>query len=358
MAHYVTLKAGALTAAIHAIVKAGGSDEREATLVSTNLVEANLKGHDSHGVGMIPRYIESIKEGGLAVNAHVSITLDATALLTLDGNKAYGQVAGYEAMELAAERAKRHGVCVLGMSNAHHIGRIGHWAEQAIGHGLVSIHFVNVISRPVVAPWGGSDARHGTNPFCVGIPRAGKDPIVLDFATSRIAQGKTRVAYNKGEQLPPGILIDTAGNPTTDPRFSVMEPLGAILPFGEHKGSGLALVCELLGGALSGGHTGHERGDGKRRVLNGLFSVLVDPNKMGTGENLAREMEQYVAWHTASPANPQTPKLMIAGEPERISKAKRLIEGIPVDATTWKEIIAAGSKVGLAQAEIEKSAGL
>lgn len=358
MADYITLKADALTAAIRAIVKAGGSTDREADLVATNLVEANLKGHDSHGVGMIPRYIDAIKEGGLAVNAHVSITLDSNALLTLNGNTAYGQVAGYEAIELAAERAKRHGVCVLGLSNAHHIGRIGHWAEQAIGHGLVSIHFVNVISRPVVAPWGGSDARHGTNPFCVGIPRPGKDPIVLDFATSRIAQGKTRVAYNKGEQLPPGILIDTQGNPTTDPRFSVLEPLGAILPFGEHKGSGLALICELLGGALTGGLTAHERSEGKRRVLNGMFSILVDPTKLGTAENLAREMEEYVAWHTASPPNAQTEKLMIAGEPERISKAKRLVSGIPVDPTTWGEIIAAGAKVGLAQSDVERAAGI
>lgn len=358
MADTLTLQAAPLTAAIRAIVKAGGSNDREADLVSTNLVEANLKGHDSHGVGMIPRYIDSIKEGGLAVNAHVSITLDSNALLTLDGNKAYGQVAGYEAIELAAERAKRHGVCVLGLSNAHHVGRIGHWAEQAIGHGLVSIHFVNVISRPVVAPWGGSDARHGTNPFCVGIPRPGKDPIVLDFATSRIAQGKTRVAYNKGEQLAPGILIDTQGNPTTDPRFSVLEPLGAILPFGEHKGSGLALICELLGGALTGGKTAHERSDGQRRVLNGMFSILVDPTKLGTAENLAREMEEYVAWHTASPKNPQTEKLMIAGEPERRYKAQRLVDGIPVDPTTWKEIIGAGAKVGLAQSDVERAAGI
>ncbi len=358
MADYIILQADALTAAIRAIVKAGGSTDREAELVATNLVEANLKGHDSHGVGMIPRYIDAIKEGGLTVNAHVSITLDSNALLTLNGNRAYGQVAGYEAIELAAERAKRHGVCVLGLSNAHHIGRIGHWAEQAIGHGLVSIHFVNVISRPVVAPWGGSDARHGTNPFCVGIPRPGKDPIVLDFATSRIAQGKTRVAYNKGEQLPPGILIDTQGNPTTDPRFSVLEPLGAILPFGEHKGSGLALICELLGGALTGGLTAHERSEGKRRVLNGMFSILVDPTKLGTAENLAREMEEYVAWHTASPANAQTEKLMIAGEPERISKARRVVSGIPVDPTTWGEIIAAGAKVGLAKADVESAAGL
>ena len=353
MADYKNLTASSLTAAIRAIVKAGGSSDREADLVSTNLVEANLKGHDSHGVGMIPRYVDSIKEGGLAVNAHVSITLDSNALLTLDGNKAYGQVAGYEAMELAAERAKRHGVCVMGLSNAHHVGRIGHWAEQAIGHGLVSIHFVNVISRPVVAPWGGSDARHGTNPFCVGIPRKDKDPVVLDFATSRIAQGKTRVAYNKGEQLPPGILIDTDGNPTTDPRYSVLEPLGAILPFGEHKGSGLALVCEILGGALTGGQTVHGRSDGLRRVLNGMFSILIDPGKLGTASNLAAEMEEFIQWHTASPPNPQTGQLLIAGQPERISKAKRLVDGVPVDATTWKEILAAGEKAGIKAGDVE-----
>ena len=356
MADYKNLTASSLTAAIRAIVKAGGSSDREADLVSTNLVEANLKGHDSHGVGMIPRYIDSIKEGGLAVNAHVSITLDSNALLTLDGNKAYGQVAGYEAMELAAERAKRHGVCVMGLSNAHHVGRIGHWAEQAIGHGLVSIHFVNVISRPVVAPWGGSDARHGTNPFCVGIPRKDKDPVVLDFATSRIAQGKTRVAYNKGEQLPPGILIDTGGNPTTDPQYGVLEPLGAILPFGEHKGSGLALVCEILGGALTGGRTVHGRSDGLRRVLNGMFSILIDPAKLGTANNLAAEMEEFIQWHTASPSNPQTEQLLIAGQPERISKAKRLVDGVPVDATTWKEILAAGEKAGIKSADVERIA--
>jgi len=98
-------------------------------------------------------------------------------------------------MELGAERAKRNGVCVVGLSNSHHIGRIGHWAEQCIAHGLVSIHFVNVLARPIVAPFGAATPATAPNPFCVGIPRAGKDPIVLDFATSKIAQGKTRVAY-------------------------------------------------------------------------------------------------------------------------------------------------------------------
>lgn len=356
MADYRTVKAQPLTNVIRAIAKAGGSTDREAELVSTNLVEANLKGHDSHGVGMIPRYAEAVAEGGLAVNQHVKIVMDAGPLLTLDGLTGFGQVMGYEAMELGAERAKRNGVCVVGLSNSHHIGRIGHWAEQCIDHGLVSIHFVNVISRPIVAPWGGSDARHGTNPFCVGIPRVGKDPIVLDFATSKIAQGKTRVAHNKGIELEPGTIIDNEGRPTNNPRYTVIAPHGAILPFGEHKGSGLALVCEILGGALSGGEVVKGPADGKRRVLNGMLSILIDPTRLGTGENLAREVESFVTWHTGSPPAAGVDKVKIAGDPERETKKKRLAEGVPVDPTTWQEILDAGKRFGLDQAAIEKIA--
>ncbi|MFN0163049.1 MAG: malate/lactate/ureidoglycolate dehydrogenase [Burkholderiales bacterium] len=351
MASNHILQSSALTAAVRAVVKGTGSSDREADLVATNLVEANLRGHDSHGVGMIPRYVDSWKEGGLKPNAHVSVTLDSNALLRLDGNHGYGQVMGYEAMELGAERAKRHGVCIVGLSNAHHIGRIGHWAEQCVGHGLVSIHFVNVLSRPIVAPWGGRDARHGTNPFCVGVPRAGRDPIVLDFATSRIAQGKTRVAYNKGEKLAPGTIIDDRGNPTVEPRFTVIEPSGAILPFGEHKGSGLALICELLGGALAGGLTekgGDTRG---RQVLNGMLSILIDPGKMGTADNLAREIEGFVSWHTASPPAAGVETVLIAGDPERAWKRKRLADGIPVDDATWQELLGSAGKVGLSQTD-------
>ncbi len=353
MADYRTVNANALIKVVRSIVKAGGSTDREAELVATNLVEANLKGHDSHGVGMLPRYIDAMTEGGLKINQHVSVVLDSGPILTLDGNAGYGQVMGFEAMELGAEHARHHGVCVVGLSNSHHIGRIGHWAEQCIAHGLVSIHFVNVLARPIVAPFGGRDARHGTNPFCVGIPRAGKDPIVLDFATSKIAQGKTRVAYNKGEPLAPNTIIDNHGNPSTDPRFTVIEPSGAILPFGDHKGSGLALICELLGGALSGGKTLSGKPDGGRKVLNGMFSILIDPKKMGTGENLAREMESFVAWHTASPPADGVDHVKIAGEPERDWKTQRLAEGVPVDPTTWQEIVAAGAKVGVDNATIE-----
>jgi uncharacterized oxidoreductase len=346
-------RAEALVATVRAIVAAAGSLPAEAEAVATNLVEANLRGHDSHGVGMVPRYIDAVLEGGLAVNAHVAVRADAGALLTLDGQSGYGQVIGAEAMALGIERARRHGVGVVGLAHSHHLGRIGHWAEQCIDAGLVSIHFVNVLARPIVAPFGGRDARLGTNPFCVGIPRPGGEPIVLDFATSKIAQGKTRVAYNKGLPVEPGTIIDNHGNPTTDPRFTVVEPTGALLPFGEHKGAGLALICELLGGALAGGHTGGPVTDGRRRVLNSMFSILVDPARLGTAENLAHELESFVAWATASPPMAGVDRVRTPGEPERETRAARLAAGVPVDAVTWSEIVAAAVKVGLAAGGVE-----
>jgi uncharacterized oxidoreductase len=336
-----------LARAIEAIVAAGGSDARESKLVAENLVTANLTGHDSHGVGMIPRYVESLKEGGLQPNRHPRVKLDGGALLALDGEAGYGQVIGLEATGMAIERAQRHGVCVMALANAHHLCRIGQWAEQAVAQGLVSISFVNVISRSIVAPFGGSDARFGTNPCTIGIPLAGQPPFILDMATSGVAQGKVRVAHNKGDKLAPGLLLDDQGNPTTDPRYGVIDPLGALTTFGLHKGYGLAVACELLGGALAGGGTWHSTDRTKKRVLNGMLSILVDPAKLGPAGDFEREARAFIDWVKQSPPAPGTDRVRIAGDPERETRARRSREGIAVDATTWQEIRAAGAKLGV-----------
>ena len=162
MAEYRTVKAEPLTSVVRSIVKAGGSSDREADLVAVNLVEANLKGHDSHGVGMDPRYVDAVLEGGLKPNTGIAVKLDAPSLLAIDGQRGYGQVVGEQAMALAIAKAQETGSCVLALANAHHLGRIGHFAEMAVQRGLVSIHFVNVLARPIVEPFGGRDARHGT----------------------------------------------------------------------------------------------------------------------------------------------------------------------------------------------------
>jgi uncharacterized oxidoreductase len=219
-----------------------------------------------------------------------------------------------------------------------------------VSRGLVSLHFVNVQSRPVVAPWGGSDGRYGTNPCCIGVPLKGRDPFVLDFATSRVAQGKMRVAYNEGRQAEPGTLIDEQGRPTTNPGVVVVpQPgglFGALLAFGEHKGYGMAIACELLGGALTGGGTWHRPADSKRAVINGMFAIVVDPRQLGTQASFESEALAFVDWLRQSPPAPGSEGVLLAGEPERQARAEREAQGIAIDDQTWAEIVAAGAKVG------------
>ena len=373
-----TLAAPVLRAQVARILMAAGSAPAEAEQVADNLVLANLSGHDSHGVGMVPRYVDAVAEGGLVPNAAVKVNLDAGSLLALDGQRGYGQVVGVQAMELGIARARETGSCIFTLAHAHHLGRIGHFAEMAVAQGLVSLHFVNVLSRPVVAPWGGGDGRFGTNPCCIGVPLAGAEPFVLDFATSRVAQGKMRVAHNKGERVPEGTLIDEHGRPTTDPGVVVVPQsnglFGALMTFGEHKGYGLAVACELLGGALTGGGTWHRPAESgragppqaaaapsggsetreaasvgataQRSVYNGMLTVLIDPAKLGTQASFEAEAMAFVAWLKQSPPTVGAEGVQIAGEPERRARAVREREGIWLDDATWAEIVAAGAKVG------------
>ena len=344
---------GRMVRAISAIIAAGGSTDAEAGHVAASLVESNLQGHDSHGIGMVPRYVAALLAGGLVANRQPRVTLELGTLITVDGQRGYGQVIGDAAMQLAITRARELGSCVLALANTHHLGRIGQFAQLAVAEGLVSLHFVNVRSPPKVAAWGGIDARFGTNPCCVGIPLPGEPPLILDFATSVVAQGKMRVAHNKGESVTPGLLLDDAGQPTTDPRYAVVPPFGAILPFGGHKGYGLALACELLGGALTGGGTELGAAPSGSAVVNGMFTVLVDPGRLGTAGAFARDSAAFLEWLRQSPLAADVDRVRIPGEPERESRARRLAEGIPVDAATWREIVVAASRVGVPPDTVE-----
>jgi len=340
---------------ITALFTQAGSTPQEARQVAANLVMANLSGHDSHGVGMAPRYVDAILEGNLSPNTGVAVKVDTGMLLGLDGQHGFGQVVGVQAMEMAFERVQQHGACIMSLSSAHHLGRIGHFAEMAVAKGWVSLHFVSVFSRPVVAPFGGGDGRFGTNPCCIGIPLGYGDtrqePFVLDFATSRVAQGKMRVAHNEGREVKPGTLIDEHGHPTNKPGVVVVPQsngrMGALLPFGEYKGFGMAVACELLGGALSGGGTWHTQPDGRRAVLNSMLTVIIDPARLGTQMSFAQESLAFVEWLRQSPDAPGSDGVRLAGEPERAARADRLNNGISVDDTTWQEIVGAAQKLGI-----------
>jgi uncharacterized oxidoreductase len=321
-------------------VKAGSS-ARESGLIAEQLVEANLAGHDSHGVGSIPVYIRNARSGELPLNQSLTVILESGPLLVCDGNGGAGQVMGHDAIERAIGVARQHGACILGLRNSHHLGRIGHWASQCADAGLVSIHFVNVISAPAVAPFGGKQARIGTNPFAVGIPRAGDRPILIDFATSKLAVGKVRVALNEGKRLPEGVLLTPAGEPTTDPADLFGTPRGILLPFGEHKGWGLGLACELLGAALTGGKT--QAGPKKRdAVINSMLSIVISPERLGTEDSYFAEIDRFTRW-AQSDANRD---VLLPGDAEAANRAERLAHGVPIDARSWSDIVASAADVG------------
>lgn len=347
--------AGQLRRVTAAVLRQGGSAPAEADLIAEHLVSANLAGHDSHGVGMIPAYVRHLQGGLVVPNTGARLVKDDGAILMFDGQRGYGRCVAGEAMEAAIARSRQTGVVVLTLGTAHHIGRVGTYGEMAIAAGLVSLHFVNVTDhRGLVAPFRGTDSRFSTNPVCIAMPGTDRQPpLLLDMATSEIAMGKVRVALNSGHPAPEGVLIDAQGKPTTDPGVMYRQPQGSLLAFGRHKGYGLALLTELLAGGLSGGGTlqpGNPRLGG---TVNSMLAILIDPARLAGVEWLRREVDGFVDYVKASPpADPSAP-VLVPGDPERMARAERLRTGIAVDDTTWEDILQAGEKLGLARAEIQ-----
>lgn len=343
------IDAGTLRTVAFEITRATGADDDIASEVARHLVEANLKGHDSHGIGMLPAYVAIHRAGNMQPAARARIVRDAGAIVVVDGQLGCGQFVAMEATHIAIERARTHGIACVALRNAHHIGRIGTYGEAIAGEGLVSMHYVNVVGHdPVVVPWGGREARMLTNPYCCAIPRRGGEPLLLDMATSAIALGKARVAREESREVPPGNLVDAEGRPTTDPNVLYGEgPHGALMPFGLHKGYGLALVCELLGGALTGGRTmqpGHER---KANAINNMLTIVLRPDAIADSENWESEVEAMLAWVSGTAPAADFDRVRIPGEPERESMAVRLAEGIPVDPQTWSGILRAAEQAGV-----------
>ena len=333
--------------------KAGAAIDR-AQAVAEHLVRANLKGHDSHGVGMVPNYVKSMLSELIHPQNDALLTRDNGAVLTFDGNLGFGRVVGMQAMDQGIERAKSHGISCVALGNAAHLGRIGAFAEHCAEAGLISTHYVNVVGHdPMVVAYGGRDRRFITNPFCCAVPRADGNHVVLDMATTTVAAGKVRVAYMKGEPVPEHSLVDRNGVETTDASviFS-RDGGGAMQPFGLHKGYGLMVMCELLGGALGGNFTmqpGNPRGGA---TLNNMLSVILDPSAIGDLAAYDAEVTAMIEYIYASEAAEGIDKVLVPGDPERQSVAARSQAGIDIDDNSWQDITSAAVAAGMSEAEI------
>lgn len=332
------IAADRLEARVRALFVALGCTGDSAQAIAEHLVAANLRGHDSHGVSLIPLYVRMVEEGKVDPRREIAIRRLGPSLLAADAGRAFGQVAAKQAIAAAIEAARETGLALLALRDSHHVGRIGHWAEQCAAAGLASIHFVNVVhAPPVVAPWGGAAPRIHTNPFCIGVPRGSEPPLILDFATSRAAQGKFRILLARGEPAPEGYLIDSEGRPTTDPVAvygSDTVPAGALLPFGEHKGFGLGLMCEILAGAVGGGRSISPKTMVEGIYVNNMLSICFDMDRLSQPGRRDGDIDALLAYVRDCAASADGP-VRLPGEGGRARQAARLAEGVPIDRTTW-----------------------
>ena len=338
------------------IFTAAGCSRAEAERIARYLVAANLAGHDSHGVVRVPRYVEMKKDGRVVADQTVDVTVDTPVLAVVDGKFGFGQSVAPQAVEIGIAKCKAMGLAAVSLRNSGHIGRVGDWAEMAAAAEIVSIHFVNAAGSVLVAPFGGLERRFSTAPYCIGVPMPGRPPLVLDFATSVVAEGKVLVASQGGKKLPADALIGPDGEMSDDPATlygehtatgprNFRQGRGAIRAFGGHKGSGLALMCEILGGAL----TGNGCAQLGRPSANGMFSLYVDPARIDPAGFFPAETARFVEYvKSATPAR-SGDEILLPGEPEERSRARRLAEGVPLPDDTWASIMATARSVGLAE---------
>jgi uncharacterized oxidoreductase len=354
-----TIRAEALTAFVRDIFVKAGCSRAEGERLGKSLVSANLAGHDSHGVVRVPRYLKWKADGDFKADQKVKVIKETPVLAVLDGQYGFGQSIAPQAVEIGIRKAKAMGLSCVALRNSGHVGRVGEWAEMAAEAGLVSTHYVNAVSSLLVAPYGGVDRRLSTAPYAAGIPRKGAPPLILDFATSVVAEGKVLVASQGGKTLPGDSLIGPDGRQSGDPHVlygdygpgtprDYRKGKGAIRAFGEHKGSGLAFMVEVLGGALTG--TGAAR-EGARWA-NGMLSFYVDPAALEVADFFPADVQRYVAYFKSARPAEAGGEVLAPGEPEIRTRAKRLAEGIPLPDDTWNSIVAAAKAIGIDETRI------
>lgn len=331
-----------------------GSNKAESAIIAEHLVEANLAGHDSHGVLRVPAYIGWLRDGLVCLNQNLSTVSQNGPFVVADGNFGFGQVIGEQAAALGISLASDHGVSIVGLRNSGHLGRIGDFALQAAQAGLISIHFVNTNGFGIlVAPFGGTDARLSTNPIAIGIPRDNGEHVILDMATSVFAEGKIRAALNSGRMLPEGVLLNNRGTQTRDPQDLYADPPGALLPLGGYKGHCLSIICEILAGSLTGSGASNPQNPTIKRMVNGMLSIYFSPRFFVNKNEFETDINALVAWITGSPNTISEEKILMPGEIENKTKKIRLLNGIPLDRVTKNQLVATASLVGLTEEDFK-----
>ena len=324
------------------ILLAAGAEQEEARAVAWSLVDSDVCGVASHGVVRIPDYVRAMSEGRIVAGARTTVTAETGAVVTLDGQRGFGQIAARALAAAAAERARQHGISLAMLTNVSHVGRLGEWVEQVAKEGQIALAWCNCGDPGGnVVPFGGREARLGTNPMAYAIPAAGRRPVVADFSTSIVAEGKVRIFLHEGREVPEGWIVDAGGDPTTDP--AELYRGGAILPMGGHKGFALALLVEVLGGLLAGaGCASLNQAPG-----NGLVLVAVDPGSTAAGADFEARVPVVLDAICSSPAAAGASGPVVPGAPENAARATRNREPFALPAETWASLERTATSLGI-----------
>lgn len=344
-----TLRADVLTHFVSDLFRGAGVPDGEAEAVSQSLVGSNLRGHDSHGVMRVSQYVGFLEKGEYQTGVDLTVLHETPAVVVCDARWGFGQVQAHRLLDRIIPKAKALGLSAGTMRDCGHIGRLGEYAERAAEEGLLLIATVNNCGAGQrVAPPGGIAPRLGTNPLCIGVPTEA-DPVVLDFGTSVVAEGKVRVYQINKKPVPEGWLLDSAGLPTTDPSVLYESPLGSILPMGgaqAYKGFGLSLVLDMLSGGLTGGRSSHPGAPPARG--NNVVFLAFDPEGFAGREALLRESTGLVDYVRETPRAPGFASITLPGDPERATLARRSAEGVPLEEAHWGKLVELAERLGVA----------
>jgi LDH2 family malate/lactate/ureidoglycolate dehydrogenase len=326
------------------LLAAAGAPADIAQDVATSLVETNVRGHDSHGVQQLMKYVGKIRDGSLIASARPTVESRRGAVTIVDGGWGFGQVIAAYGADLVGEIALEHGVAVAALRRINHIGRAGEYAERLAGNGLIGIVLASGASAGgSVAPFGGRQRLFGTNPMAWAVPTSdGKAPLVLDFATSGIAIGKIQLARDQGAYLPTGMLLTGTGEPTTDPR--AFDNGGILLPFGLHKGGGLALMLEIIPTLLCGFAPASSP---NYHPGNPTLIMALDIDCFTERSVFVAEVDALLARVSAATPLADVERVLYPGEPEHLAASERSITGIPIPESTWEQLLVLADSLGV-----------
>ena len=337
------LSASTLTKFASDILTAAGAPPDKAAITAESLIASNLRGVDSHGLQLLPYYIEQILVGEMDPEADGRVASESGSCLTFDAQNALGQWVAHTCCDHAIRLAKDHGTAVVVARESNHFGACAWWAQRMRSAGLIGLVFCN--ASPIVPPWQGREGRIGTNPICMSVP----GPWLLDMATTTVAAGKIFKAFINGKpEIPDGWAFDSTGVPTTDTQAAYNG--GMLMPLGGYKGSGLGLMVEILCSVLSGGVMSTEVGGIRIRGRHNRCSqcfIAIDIARFMPVEEFTARVEQLVTLIKSTPTAPGYDEVMVAGDPEWRTEAERLRSGIPLEAGNWDLLVKAADRLGV-----------